>query len=323
MRLPTNRPTGWTRFQLGDFVCTVVTDGYIEGPPGNVIFPYENSEFLLEEHHKGLGPMRLNQNILIVDTGSHTVMFDTGTGDRPEFQGVMYPNNGRQMPTNLRAAGIAFEDIDVVALTHLHGDHSWGLTEADGTIRFPHARVAASAVELDYYTGPELPEDADADPTVRLQLQKRAAQFNVAPYRERGRVLALQDGDEVVPGIEAVLSPGHTPGSMVYRITSQGETLVVWGDMCHSEILLLPFPDRLGQFDHDPEQARDCRVRTMAQIYENREAVLAYHFPFPGLGHIRKDGDGYQWVPSWLEFEVPEHLREVIPHEGPAIWETR
>lgn len=322
MKLPTNRPAGWTRFQLGDFVCTVVTDGYIEGPPGNVIFPYEDSEHILHEHHKGLGPMRLNQNVLIVDTGEDVVLFDTGTGDHPEFQGIMYPNNGRQMPANLRAAGIPFEDIDIVALTHLHGDHSWGLTESDGAIRFPNAQVAAAALELDYYTGPELPDDAEADPTLRVQLQKRAARFNIRPYLELGRVRALQDGDEVVPGIEAVLAPGHTPGSMVYRITSQGETLVVWGDMCHSEILLLPFPSRLGQFDHNPEQARDSRLRMMAWIYEHREAVLAYHFPFPGLGHIRRDGEGYQWVPSWLEFETPKELKAVATQEGSAIWES-
>ena len=107
------------------------------------------------------------------------------------------------------------------------------------------------------------------------------------------RLSFVEDGKQVVPGITSLAATGHSPGHYIYAIESRDETLIVIGDLSHHEVLLLKRPRWEFAFDHDPVKAAKTRIRFFDQIAQQRHAILAYHFPFPGLGHLRKDADGY------------------------------
>lgn len=300
-RPPTQRPDPFARFRHGAFECTVVSDGVLELGPAHVNFPTADPaavEALLTEHHLPAQTVRLNENVLIVDTGDALVQFDTGVGTDPEFgRGFFGPGTGHLVPT-MRAAGIDPADIDVVAVTHTHPDHVWGLVDPSGTPVYPNATVAVSRADFDYWT--DLTRVATA-PNQHMKDHFTGAHKNLMPYAEAGRIAWTSDGTEVVPGVTAIASPGHSPGHLVYRVSSQDESMIVWGDLCHHQVLLLQHPEWAFQFDYDKAAATAQRWRIYELVESERDRVLAYHFPFPGLGHLRRDGAGYAWLPAELE----------------------
>lgn len=302
---PTDRPVPYARFRHGEFECTVVSDGLLEMGAARGNFPTADPaevDALLVANHLSPEDVRLNENILIVDTGAELVQFDTGVGTDPALgRGFFGPRTGQAVLT-MRAAGIDPGDIDVVALTHAHPDHAWGLVDPDGRPLYPNAVLAVHRAEFEHWT--DLSKVASA-PDEHRKDHFRGAHKNLMPYAEAGRVRFVDDGDEVATGIRAVATPGHSPGHVVYTITSGGETIVCWGDLCHHQVLLLQRPDWAFQFDFHGPDATAQRRRIYELVDRGRHAVLGYHFPFPGLGHLRRDGDGYTWLPSELERALP------------------
>lgn len=300
---PRTLPPGWTRFRHGDFVCTVVSDGLLEMGPARDNFPSADPaelDGLLTANYLPVDNVRLNQNLLIVDTGEKTILFDTGVGINAEFGRATFgPGTGRAIP-NMRAAGIDPADIDIVALTHGHPDHCWGLVDDDDNKLYPNAELVISAAEFAYWT--DLSR-VDTAPEGLGKDQFRGAHKNLMAYHDRLRL--LDDGDEVIAGITAIATPGHSPGHLVYRIASGPETMICWGDLCHHQVLLLKRPQWSFVFDDDPPAATRQRTRVYDLVDTGRLGVFAYHFPFPGLGHLVRDGDGYSWVPAELELADP------------------
>ncbi|HEY2701353.1 MAG TPA: MBL fold metallo-hydrolase [Pseudonocardiaceae bacterium] len=292
---------GWARFAHGDFTCTVVSDGILEMGPAHTNFPTADPAdiaALLTEHHRPVDAVRLNQNPLIIDTGDRLVLIDSGVGTIPDLGVKSFgTHTGRTVP-NMRAAGVDPADIDIVAITHGHPDHCWGLVDAAGKPLYPNATVMISRADFDHWT--DLDKIPDA-PSEHLADHYRGAHANLMPYRDAGQLVLLEDGSTVVPGITAIATPGHSPGHLVYEITSQGHTIICWGDLCHHDVLLLQRPDWSFQFDFDRSAATGQRKRIYDLAYRNRYAVFGYHFPFPGLGHLRRDGDGYGWLPVPIE----------------------
>jgi glyoxylase-like metal-dependent hydrolase (beta-lactamase superfamily II) len=287
---------GWARFRHGEFDCTVVSDGVLEMGPARDNFPQADPaevDALLEAHDLPLERIRLDQNLLIVDTSDQLVLFDTGVGTIAELGvHVFGPQTGRAVG-NMKSAGISPADIDVVALTHAHPDHCWGLLDADGEPLFPRARVVVSEADYTYWTDLSR-ADTEANQSVKRHFL--GAHRNLTAYQ--GRLDLIGDGDEVAPGITAIATPGHSPGHVVYEITSAGRTIICWGDLCHHYVLLLQRPDWAFQFDYDNRAATAQRRRIYELVDRRQDEVLAYHFPFPGLGRLERDGDGYRWSPS-------------------------
>ena len=280
---------GWYRFMLGDFECTVVSDGEISTGPVGPLFPEADQDEVIAMRRQVFMPadahQNLPQNALIVNTGRHVVMFDCGMG--PSM--MLGPDAG-QLLTNMRHAGIVPAQIDMVLLSHPHPDHCGGLSDAEGNPVFPNAQVALSEVDFRFWT------DADnLDAPEPTGSGVAVARKSLLPYWDR--LFMVRDGGEVVPGVISVATPGHTEGHYMYVIESRGESLVFFGDLCHDHVVELARPEWKVGFDDDPELAIRTRRRVYEQVAQERHQLLAYHFPWPGHGHLISDKTGYRYLP--------------------------
>lgn len=289
----------WYRFRLGEFEATVVTDGAL--PLGDPVAAFPASpraevEALLRGAFLPPDAATLEQNALVVNTGRHLVLFDTGMGDSMGEASRMFgPTTGRLI-RNLRSAGIEPSQIDVVALTHAHCDHCWALVDADGNRNFPNAQVALAEADLRYWT-----DDANKRGPAFMVPFIEGAKKNLAAYRDR--MIMVRDGAEVVPGVTAVASPGHTVGHHCYAVASGGRTVVNTGDLAHHQVLLLRKPGWEFAYDTDPAASARTRTRLLDRFATDRHQILSYHFPWPGLGNVarRAGDDGYDWVPAPMD----------------------
>ncbi len=284
-------PPAWYRFKIGDFEATVVSDGRLplgDLAPAFPAAPPDEVARLMRDNF--LAPdAPLEQNALVVNTGRHVVVFDTGMGESMGQQSKMFGPTTGKLLQNMRAAGIEPGQIDVVCASHAHCDHVWALVNARGQRTFPNARVAISEADLRYWT-----DDNNKRGPSFMPVFIDGAKKNLSAYRDR--MVMVRDGQEVVPGVTAVFTPGHTFGHTVYAITSQGRTMVNTGDLAHHQVLLLRHPLTEFAYDTDPKQSAQTRSRMLDRLATDKHAVLSYHFPWPGLGHVRKEGDGFAWV---------------------------
>ena len=308
------RQPGWTRFGLGTFVCTAVSDGKLDlkMPPRSVVVGQGGTEIggteiddLLTAEFLSVEERHFDQNMLVISTGEHLVLFDAGSGADPDFGTATFGPSVGQLPANLRASGIEPDEIDIVCLSHLHPDHCWGLVDG-GAATFPNASIAVPAGELDVLdVMSRRPASSDMSPEHRRAVI--GARNSLTPYVDAGRVRRLADGERVVPGITAQAAPGHSPGHMIYRVESDGRVLMVLGDVAHHHVLLLAHPEWGTIYDHDRDLAARTRARVLREVIEARAAVHAYHFPFPGLGHLQARHGRFRWLPSPLELADPRH----------------
>jgi glyoxylase-like metal-dependent hydrolase (beta-lactamase superfamily II) len=282
-------------FKVGNFECMAVSDGTMTyappnfPPPATFLFTNASGEKLekaLREHD--IQPENWAEWVspyisLVVKTGSQLVLVDTGISS-------FVPTTGRLIP-NLKAGGITPEDIDTVILTHGHPDHIGGNVDSEGKPAFRNARYVMLRDEWDFWTGGKA-EQSLAEHT-RETIMKFARE-NLPPIKEQ--LDLVDDGAEIVSGIRAVAAPGHTPGHTVLSITSEGEQL-----LCTSDLVLHPIhlehPEWFAAVDILPEQVAATRRRLLERAASDKALVIAFHFPFPGLGHIVPKGDVWQWRP--------------------------
>lgn len=287
---------GWHRFRVGDFEVTAVSDGQLPLVPtsGFDSAPPAEIDALLTEHFLPTERLMLGQNALVVNTGRRLVLIDTGMGASMGPLSRMFGPTTGHLVENLRSAGFAPEDIDMVALTHLHADHAWGLADEAGAAVFPNAELAVAEVEFDYWTREE-----NAGLSEFNGVNVRGAIHNVAPYRDR--LVMARDGAEVCEGLVSLACPGHSIGHCAYAIASGGETVVNIGDLAHHHVLALQRPDWEISYDTDPAEAVRSRRRMLDMLATDRLAVLGYHFPWPGLGHVARRGSGFAFVATPLD----------------------
>lgn len=294
---PRNQPApAWYRFRIGEFEATVISDGALPlGKPGDGFpsAPPAEMNQILTANFLPTDGVLLEQNILVLNTGRQLILFDTGMGESMGNDSRMFgPTTGR-MVQNLRAAGIEPAQIDIVAITHAHCDHCWGLVDAAGARVFPNAQVAISELDLRFWT-----DDANKRGPAFMPVFIEGAKRNLNAYRDR--ILPVRDEQPVVPGVTALATPGHTIGHHVFAITSEGRTVINSGDLAHHHAIMLRRPDWEFAFDSDPAQSARSRARMLDRVATDRHALLSYHFPWPGLGHVARQGQGqgYGWVPA-------------------------
>lgn len=281
---------GYYRMMLGDFEVTALLDGEFRMPASELqglLSGLAQGQFerALRRAYAP-EPFTLSINAFLINTGSRLVLIDTGDGAH------MTPDSG-QLLANMKAAGYDPSRVDEIYITHMHGDHIGGLSR-NGKRLFPNAVVRASRQEADYWLKPENVTSADEN---SAQDYRNAGDW-LEPYVKAGRFLPF-DGDVVlVPGVRAVGTHGHTPGHTCYLVESRGNRLLLIGDLVHVEPIQFQDPEITLTFDTDAKAARAERLREFRELSENRDWVGAAHMPFPGLGHVRANGSGYDWVPG-------------------------
>lgn len=280
------------RFNVGSFECLAVSDGtYTYHHPSPFLFanaPKKRLEQALLAHEIQMEKWEEWTSpyiCLLINTGEHLVLVDTGAGG-------LGPNTGKLIQ-NLEAEGVSVGDIDTIILTHGHPDHLGGNTDSKGKPAFSNARFVMWKDEWIFWTGdPDLAE-LKADEQIK-ELLVTYARNNLLPIQ--GQIDLIDDETEIVPGIRAVAAPGHTPSHLALNISSGGQRLLVVSDAVIHPVHVEQ-PDWCAAVDLDPERVVDTRRRLLDIAANEKALVLAFHFPFPGLGKVVQKGEGWQWQP--------------------------
>jgi glyoxylase-like metal-dependent hydrolase (beta-lactamase superfamily II) len=223
----------------------------------------------------------------LVNTGKQLILIDAGAGTW--FGGGSL---GR-LVDSLRSAGYAPEQIDRIFVTHLHSDHIGGLATQDGRRVFSNAEVFVSKAESDFWLSPESAAKAPKD----AQPFFHSAQSIAAPYIKAGKWHTFNDSEALVDGMQLVSLHGHTPGHTGYEFSSQGQTILFWGDTIHEQLVQLSHPDITVVFDIDHAAAAATRRSLLPRLAREGVMIAGPHMPFPGMGRLRKEANGYVWAP--------------------------
>lgn len=271
------------RLTLGDFNCLAINDGGMTGKARYLFTnaPEEPLQQALQRHGLQADHLPSAWTCLLVETPDQLVLIDTGENNAGNWGG------GRLLPT-LAAEGIVPEDIDTVILTHGHGDHIGGCTDAEGRPNFPNARYVMWQTEWAHWTD-------EANLASMPERIARLVRHCLLPIS--GQMELIDAYIEIAPGIRAIAAPGHTVGHMVVEITSAGERLLNLADAALHPIHL-EHPGWVAAFDTLPDQTAATRRALCQRAAATGALVLAFHFaPFPGLGRILQAGDAYHWQP--------------------------
>ena len=273
------------QLSIGSATLTTVSDGSLI-LPGSFIFepmPKEELAPILTEFNLSSERLIPECNLALYRDGSNTVLFDVGSG--PDFM----PTAGT-IVDSLDALGIAPEDITHVVFTHAHPDHIWGLLDEFDDPLFTEATYMMGRAEWDYWWNPE---------TVNTIGEARAA-FAVGAKRRmeaiEDAVELFDDGDEVLPGIAAISTAGHTPGHMAFEIRQGSEAALVVGDAIGNHHVAFRKPGWESGSDQDPTTAVSARKMLFDRLTSEQMALIGFHLPNGGIGRVGLDGDGYRFV---------------------------
>ncbi len=276
------------RFKVGGFTVTTVHDGFFERPLQGFIrnAPLEEVQKVLAESLMPTESIRIPFTVTFLDTGSRLVVFDSGNGALPPTatQGKMIQN--------MAAAGIDPAKVDLVVMSHFHGDHVNGLLNGAGAAAFPNAEVVVPAAEWAWWS--DSGNETRSPEGQRGNFANSARRF--APYQ--GKIRQVAAGAEVIPGIRAVAAHGHTPGHTCYLIADGNAQAMFIADTSNRPELLARRPDFHAIFDFDAQMAEAARRKIYDQAAADRIRVTGYHFPFPANGYFAKEGSGYRFVPA-------------------------
>ncbi len=280
---------GFYRFRVGAFIATTVWDGFAtrQNPGTGWVTNADQAAVEGALRDAGLSTARLDNPYIVtfLETPAGITMFDTGTGAQ------LQPTAGL-MHANLRAAGIDPARVNRILVSHFHGDHITGLTNAQNEVMFPNAQVFVPEVEWAFWT--------DASNESRVPAGQRPTFANVARRfgAYQGKVERFAAGAELQPGVRAVAAYGHTPGHTAFHVSDGADQLFVTADTASRPELFLRNPGWSSIFDIDGATATASRVALFGRIAAERARMTAYHFPFPANGTVLRSGDGFRFVPA-------------------------
>ena len=256
-------------YKLGALTMSSLRDGYVDMAPTR-LRQHGNRKFgddLPQQVRLADGNLRLSVNAFALDNGTDVILIDTGASN------AWHPSMGL-LPQAFREARIAVDRVRTIAFTHTHLDHIHGLILPNDDDAFPQlSRLLVPKEELDMFR----------------------AEARLQRFHERAE--AFEDGQRIGANIEAMAAPGHEVGHTCFRITSEGETVLVWGDIVHVPSIQFEQPEITWEYDRDQEQARACRLRIMALAADNMYYIAGAHLDSPGVGRISRSRTSFRFDP--------------------------
>lgn len=282
-------PRAWasTELMLGDMQIQTLSDGTLTLPKSFLFDAAAEAEFapIIQEFGLGGDTLTPECNVTLVRQGDNVILFDAGSGD--SFQ-----DSAGQLPDALDAAGVAPEDVTHVVFTHAHPDHLWGVLDDFDDPLFSEAQHMIGKAEWDYWTNP-----ATVD-----EIGQERASFAVGAMR---RLEALEDsmafiepGQEILPGVMAHASFGHTPGHLAFELRGGSESVMVLGDSVANNHVAFLRPDWAGGGDQDHETAAKTRVKLLDHVTQDKMRLIGFHLPGGGIGRAERKDGAYRFVPE-------------------------
>jgi len=283
---------GVYRNKIGDMEVTIVTDGARTFPmPDTFVRNVAKEEVgkTLEASAMSLARMTVPYNPMLINTGGKLVLVDTGNGEGDAKGEVGY------LLPNMAAAGVDPKQVDVVVITHFHGDHITGLRRADGSLAFPNAEVKVPAAEWAFWMNDEnMAKAPDA-------MKGAFANVRKAFDKMGDRLTHYEMDKEVAPGLTPFATHGHTPGHTSFTLQSGKDKLIIQSDVTNNPALFLRNPGWHVMYDMNPQQAEATRRAFFDRAAADKTLIAGFHYPFPSLGYVEKDGaNNFRLVPaSW------------------------
>ncbi|WP_316167503.1 MULTISPECIES: MBL fold metallo-hydrolase [unclassified Bradyrhizobium] len=284
---------GFYRYKVGDYECTSINDGARTFPmPDKFVtnLPKEEALAAADEAYMPKGMVTVPFNPQLINTGSKLVLIDTGNGvaNLEASKGAV----GRTLQ-NLAAAGVDPKSIDIVVLSHMHGDHINGIRLADGALAFPNAELKVPAKEWEFWASDDNAAKAQSD-----LMKGNFANFKKVFAGLEGKVTKYDWDKEVAPGITAIGTPGHTPGHTSFAVASGNAKVLIQSDVTNIPEFFLRNPDWHVMYDTDAELAQATRHKFYDMAAAEKATVIGFHFQFPSVGHVEKNGSTYRLIPA-------------------------
>jgi glyoxylase-like metal-dependent hydrolase (beta-lactamase superfamily II) len=285
IKIPQQQIPGVYHRRVGDIVITAISDGFLDGTvEGMRNIPPDEARAILTASFRPA--RRTSVNAFLIYSGGRFALMETGSGN------YLQPTAGKVM-ANLKAAGVDPAAIETVILTHMHPDHSAGLTDmTTGRRNYPNAELVMHENEpAHWFDDVAMAKGTDREKKLFFQ----AGREQVAPYRDRWRL--FKQG-EVFPGVTAIPRPGHTPGHTTFMISSGSEQLLIWGDTVHVPEVQTARPEVCMEVDTDQDAAAVSRRKVFDMAATDRLLVTGMHLHFPGFAHLVREGTGYRLIPE-------------------------
>ena len=285
---------GFYRYKVGSFECTSINDGARSFPMPDTFVknvPKEEALAAAEAAYMPKGMVTVPFNPQLINTGSKLVLIDCGNGIA-NFE----PSKGAVGRTlqNLASAGVDPKSVDVVLMSHLHPDHTNGIRALDGSMAFPNAEIMVPAKDWEFWMSEENAAKAESN----QMMKNYFANVKKIYAGIESRVTRYDWGKEVVPGVTSVATPGHTPGHTSFVVASGNSRILIQSDVTNIPEFFLRNPDWHVAYDVDPETAQATRHKFYDMAAAEKATVVGFHFTFPSIGHVEKDGPKYRLIPS-------------------------
>jgi glyoxylase-like metal-dependent hydrolase (beta-lactamase superfamily II) len=283
---------GFYRYKVGDIEVNVITDGVVRAKLADNFVTNAKAEEVkdaLAAAHYDRDTFNNTFTPIVLNSGGKLTLIDTGVGEAG-FKGTK--GTAGQFTNNLNASGLNPGMIDTVIISHYHGDHMNGLLKADGSIAYPNAEILVPAPEHAFWMSDA--EMAKAPKGRMEDLFKNNRRVFAGDVLKRLRT--YEHGKEVVPGVTAVSTPGHTPGHTSFIVASGTNKVFVQSDVTHVPYLFVRHPGWHAFYDQDGAMAETTRRKVYDMLVADKMMVQGFHYPFPAHAYIEKSGDGYREI---------------------------
>jgi glyoxylase-like metal-dependent hydrolase (beta-lactamase superfamily II) len=286
---------GFYRHKIGDIEVTQLADGTAQFPLADTFVrnvARADVEAALAASHLPTDKMTVFFNPMMLNTSGKLVLIDTGNAPNPS--GAV-----GQLMSNMNAAGVEAKAVDMVVISHFHGDHINGLRLADGSLAFPNAEVKVPAAEWAFWMNDEnMAKAPDA-------MKGAFANVRKAFDKMGDRLTQYVMDKDVAPGLTPFATHGHTPGHTSFALQSGKDRLIIQSDVTNNPALFLRNPGWHVMYDMNPQQAEATRRAFFDRAAADKTLIAGFHYPFPSLGYVEKDGaNNFRLVPATWQTKI-------------------